>query len=84
MGSRWDWRAILERRVDRALSLYPKEANVFLGGFLGYGFPSLPATQVQERYVTQLMRAKDYEFVSSQPFLWIGRQLTYRRIEADE
>jgi hypothetical protein len=45
-------------------------------------FPSLPTTEAQERYVTQLMRAKGYEFVSSQSFLWIGRQLTYRKNDA--
>lgn len=79
----WDWRAILQRRVDRALSLYPKEVNIYLGISVGLGLIALPTIQEQERYVTELMRAKGYGLVSSQPFLWIGRQLTYRKIESD-
>jgi hypothetical protein len=80
----WDWRAILQRRVDRALYLYPKEVNLFLGVLAGLDFVALPTTQEQQRYVTELMRARGYGFVKSQPFLWIGRQLTYRRNDAQD
>jgi hypothetical protein len=89
MGMRWDWRPILERRVDRALSLYPEDANVFLGfiaipSLMAMPLSGLPSIQEQERYVTELMRAKGYRFVSSQSFLWIGRRVSYRRDDAKD
>ena len=78
-----DWKRMLRNRVHRAVSLHPQEANVFLGWMFVRGF-QFPSMEEQERYVTELMRAQGYRFISSQSVLWITMQLTYRRNDSDK